>query len=135
MRTVSMIIIKPIITIIIIIYVLTRCRRAIGEDVDKWHVIGAGLSKRKQSRDWRLIGAYLSKCKQVPSGAAQRLIRTCCSCPGDSGRLICVNFTCPGGTGEGHIPTTYETGWVRSMKPGGYAREGPHACVGRGWRG
>ena len=31
---VSMIIIKPIITIIII-YVLTRCRRAIGEDVNK----------------------------------------------------------------------------------------------------
>ena len=32
--TVSMVIIKPIMTIIII-YVLTRCRRAIGEDVNK----------------------------------------------------------------------------------------------------
>ena len=52
--SISIIIVKPIITIIII-YVLMRCRRAIGEDVNKSDVVGAGLSKRKQSRDERLI--------------------------------------------------------------------------------
>ena len=37
-----------IIIIVIIIYVLTRCRRAIGEDLSEWEVVGAGLSKPKE---------------------------------------------------------------------------------------